>query len=103
MELEHNDVISPKKVRDIPDSELIDYEDDGKSLTSDMIDMSLDDSKVRFFIALFDYDPTTMSPNPDGSEEELTFKEGQLIKVNTRSKKRLFYTQLDGKIGCGQK
>ena len=32
-------------------------------------------------MALFDYDPMTMSPNPDGAHEELPFKEGQLIKI----------------------
>lgn len=37
---------------------------------------------VRWFVALFDYDPLTMSPNPDAAEEELPFQEGQLIKVN---------------------
>lgn len=36
---------------------------------------------VRWFVALFDYDPLTMSPNPDAAEEELPFQEGQLIKV----------------------
>ncbi|XP_077015658.1 RIMS-binding protein 2 [Tamandua tetradactyla] len=35
----------------------------------------------RIFVALFDYDPLTMSPNPDAAEEELPFKEGQVIKV----------------------
>ena len=34
----------------------------------------------RLFIALFDYDPQAMSPNQD-SEEELPFKQGQIIKV----------------------
>lgn len=38
---------------------------------------------VRWFVALFDYDPMTMSPNPDAAEEELPFQEGQLIKVNS--------------------
>ena len=37
----------------------------------------------RVFVALFDYDPPTMSPNPDACEEELPFREGQLIKVIT--------------------
>ena len=36
---------------------------------------------VRIFVALFDYDPPTMSPNPDACDEELPFREGQLIKV----------------------
>ncbi len=37
--------------------------------------------RIRIFVALFDYDPQTMSPNPDASEEELPFREGQLIKI----------------------
>ncbi|EEB13454.1 hypothetical protein Phum_PHUM240780 [Pediculus humanus corporis] len=39
------------------------------------------DKKIRYFVALFDYDPTTMSPNPDACEEELPFNEGDSIKV----------------------
>lgn len=39
------------------------------------------DSIVRLFVALYDYDPNTMSPNTDGVNEELSFAEGQLIKV----------------------
>lgn len=35
----------------------------------------------RIFVAMFDYDPQTMSPNPDACDEELGFREGQLIKV----------------------
>lgn len=37
---------------------------------------------LRWFIALYDYDPLTMSPNPDAANEELPFREGDLIKVN---------------------
>ncbi|XP_075983360.1 RIMS binding protein isoform X4 [Anticarsia gemmatalis] len=37
--------------------------------------------KSRYFIALFDYDPTTMSPNPESCDEELPFSEGDTIKV----------------------
>eukprot|EP00795_Rhopilema_esculentum_P015196 gene15196-6393_t len=36
---------------------------------------------VRVFVALFSYDPITMSPNTDGVDEELPFTEGDLIKV----------------------
>ncbi|XP_062310500.1 RIMS-binding protein 2 isoform X1 [Osmerus eperlanus] len=36
---------------------------------------------ARVFVALFDYDPLSMSPNPDAADEELPFKEGQIIKV----------------------
>lgn len=39
------------------------------------------DRRTRWFVALFDYDPTTMSPNPDACEEELPFNEGDSIKV----------------------
>ncbi|CAK1541741.1 unnamed protein product [Leptosia nina] len=35
----------------------------------------------RYFIALFDYDPATMSPNPESCDEELPFSEGDTIKV----------------------
>lgn len=37
--------------------------------------------KLRYFLALFDYDPLTMSPNPESCEEELPFREGDTIKV----------------------
>ena len=37
--------------------------------------------RVRWFVALFDYDPMTMSPNPDACEEELPFSENDMIKV----------------------
>lgn len=40
------------------------------------------DKRARWFVALFDYDPTTMSPNPDACEEELPFNEGDTIKVS---------------------
>lgn len=39
------------------------------------------DNDIRIFVALFPYDPATMSPNPDAAEEELPFTEGQIIKV----------------------
>ncbi|XP_043924691.1 RIMS-binding protein 2-like isoform X12 [Protopterus annectens] len=44
-------------------------------------DLGTEDSQIRLFVAMFDYDPRTMSPNPDAAEEELPFKEGQVIKV----------------------
>ena len=36
--------------------------------------------------ALFDYDPPTMSPNPEACDEELPFREGQLIKVSIHTR-----------------
>lgn len=41
------------------------------------------DDGIRIFVALFDYDPVSMSPNPDAAEEELPFKEGQILKVRS--------------------
>lgn len=40
--------------------------------------------RTRWFVALFDYNPTTMSPNPDACEEELPFSENDIIKVCNR-------------------
>ena len=39
-------------------------------------------SSYRIFIALFDYNPATMSPNRNAVDEELAFYEGQLLKVS---------------------
>lgn len=36
----------------------------------------------RLFVALFDYDPQTMSPNQNAINDELPFTEGQIIKVH---------------------
>lgn len=49
--------------------------------------------RTRWFVALFDYDPKRMSPNPDACEEELPFSEGDYIKVfiNHRFSDRLYY------------
>ncbi|RXN26937.1 RIMS-binding 2-like isoform X2 [Labeo rohita] len=44
-------------------------------------DESEQEDQFRIFVALFDYDPLSMSPNPDAADEELPFKEGQIIKV----------------------
>lgn len=37
--------------------------------------------RCRYFVALFEYDPATMSPNPESCDEELPFNEGDTIKV----------------------
>lgn len=44
-------------------------------------DESETEETFRVFVALFDYDPLSMSPNPDAADEELPFKEGQIIRV----------------------
>lgn len=45
------------------------------------VDEMAPEEQVRVFLALYDYDPSTMSPNPDAEDEELAFNEGDLIKV----------------------
>ncbi|XP_029704638.1 peripheral-type benzodiazepine receptor-associated protein 1-like isoform X14 [Takifugu rubripes] len=47
--------------------------------------------KIRIFVALFSYEPATMSPNPDAAEEELPFSEGQIIKVHGEKDPDGFY------------
>lgn len=47
----------------------------------DYYDESELEELTRVFVALFDYDPMSMSPNTDAADEELPFKEGQIIKV----------------------
>ncbi|XP_008116249.2 peripheral-type benzodiazepine receptor-associated protein 1-like [Anolis carolinensis] len=42
---------------------------------------TLKDDSERLFVALVDYDPLTMSPNSEAAGEELSFKEGQILKV----------------------
>ena len=54
----------------------------------------------RVFIALFDYDPFKMSPNTDSCQEELPFKEGQLIKIyGEQDADGFFYGESNGKYG----
>ncbi|XP_051950924.1 RIMS-binding protein 2 [Xyrauchen texanus] len=49
------------------------------------------DDLSRIFVAMFDYDPLSMSPNPDAAVEELPFKEGQIIMVFGDKDKDGFY------------
>lgn len=37
---------------------------------------------MRYFVALYDYDPATMSPNLDAYDEELGFREGDVMRVS---------------------
>lgn len=46
----------------------------------------------RLFVALFDYDPQTMSPNQNAINDELPFTEGQIIKVG------YIYMPCDGRL-----
>ena len=75
------DVISNKAQSDMLNQS--DYEEGGDvDSISGEINPPIDDNRIRLFVALFDYDPETMSPNVDSLDEELPFREGQIIKVS---------------------
>ncbi|GFR99974.1 peripheral-type benzodiazepine receptor-associated protein 1 [Elysia marginata] len=60
----------------------------------------VDANSIRLFIALFDYDPMTMSPNIDCVDEELPFREGQIIRVLGDKDSDGFYKgELAGRAG----
>ncbi|KFM60291.1 RIMS-binding protein 2, partial [Stegodyphus mimosarum] len=76
------------------------YEDQGNydSYSSHVSDVG--DNRVRYFVALFDYDPQTMSPNPDAADEELPFQEGQMIKIYGDKDADGFYRgESNGRVG----
>ena len=55
---------------------------------------------MRWFVGLYDYDPSTMSPNPDGCVEELSFREGERIKVfGDRDADGFYWGEVRGRKG----
>ncbi|XP_037835424.1 RIMS-binding protein 2 isoform X3 [Kryptolebias marmoratus] len=63
-------------------------------------DESEPEEHFRIFVALFDYDPLSMSPNPDAADEELPFKEGQIIKIYGDKDTDGFYRgEVKGRMG----
>uniref|UniRef100_A0A8C6Q316 RIMS-binding protein 2 n=1 Tax=Nothobranchius furzeri TaxID=105023 RepID=A0A8C6Q316_NOTFU len=66
----------------------------------DYYEESEPEDMTRAFVALFDYDPLSMSPNPDAADEELPFKEGQIIKVLGNKDTDGFYrAEMRGRVG----
>ncbi|XP_054712643.1 RIMS-binding protein 2-like [Uloborus diversus] len=56
--------------------------------------------KARMFMAVYDYDPHAMSPNPALANEELSFQEGQIIKVYGEKDGDGYFTgEINGRIG----
>ncbi|XP_048876064.1 RIMS-binding protein 2 [Brienomyrus brachyistius] len=54
----------------------------------------------RIFVALFDYDPLSMSPNHDRAVEELSFQEGQILNVFGDKDRDGFYCgEINGRTG----
>ncbi|KPP69968.1 peripheral-type benzodiazepine receptor-associated protein 1-like, partial [Scleropages formosus] len=57
-------------------------------------------TKTRIFVALFPYNPAVMSPNPDSTEEELAFMEGQIIEVyGDKDVDGFYYGESNGQFG----
>ncbi|XP_074494761.1 RIMS-binding protein 2 isoform X10 [Sebastes fasciatus] len=73
---------NPPQQRPIPSIDGFGGRRQGRGRRSlDYYEESEPEEMTRVFVALFDYDPMSMSPNPDAADEELPFKEGQIIKV----------------------
>uniref|UniRef100_A0A671RAF9 RIMS-binding protein 2 n=1 Tax=Sinocyclocheilus anshuiensis TaxID=1608454 RepID=A0A671RAF9_9TELE len=63
-------------------------------------DESEQEDQFRIFVALFDYDPLSMSPNPDAADEELPFKEGHIIKVyGDKDNDGFYHGEIRGRSG----
>jgi len=64
------------------------------------VDEETKPNSVRVFVALFTYDPVTMSPNTEDVEEELAFTEGDLIKIfGECDEDGFYYGELGDKCG----
>ncbi len=60
----------------------------------------VDEKTYKLYVALFEYDPYKMSPNQDSCEEELPFKEGDLIKVfGEQDADGFLFGELNGRSG----
>ncbi|XP_071093926.1 RIMS-binding protein 2-like isoform X10 [Haliotis cracherodii] len=79
----------------------LDFDENGDvDSISGEINPPVDDNTIRLFIALFDYDPHVMSPNMDGADEELPFREGQIIKIYGEKDADGFYRgECNGHLG----
>ncbi|VTJ59746.1 Hypothetical predicted protein [Marmota monax] len=55
---------------------------------------------ARVFVALFDYNPLTMSANPEAAEKELTFQKGQLLRVwGYQDPHGFYHGECNGQVG----
>ncbi|CAG5130071.1 unnamed protein product, partial [Candidula unifasciata] len=80
-ELTENDTQPGNHVTTLPTSsfEATESSDDPGEVSGDLSPVVKANS-VRLFMALYDYHPATMSPNMDSVDEELSFREGQILK-----------------------
>nr|KAG5693025.1 hypothetical protein BaRGS_005649 [Batillaria attramentaria] len=94
----HQEPVPPAKPARLTPAEY--EESNDRDSISGEINSVVDDSMVRLFIALFDYDPVTMSPNVDAVDEELPFREGQILKVYGDKDADGFYRgEANGQLG----
>ncbi|XP_066929551.1 RIMS-binding protein 2-like [Clytia hemisphaerica] len=86
-------IISPGEVDNTV--EAIDYE----TLEEETID-ERQNERVRIFIAIYSYDPITMSPNTEYNSEELSFKKDDLIQIiGEMGEDGFYFGKIDGKSG----
>ncbi|KAL5968783.1 Peripheral-type benzodiazepine receptor-associated protein 1 [Taenia solium] len=62
-------------------SEVRDQTPDRRPLSSPLPRPTGTGDDCVFFVSLYDYEPATMSPNPGAVDDELPFREGDIIKV----------------------
>ncbi|KAK7497474.1 hypothetical protein BaRGS_00011316, partial [Batillaria attramentaria] len=94
----HQEPVPPAKPARLTPAEY--EESNDRDSISGEINSVVDDSMVRLFIALFDYDPVTMSPIVDAVDEELPFREGQILKVYGDKDADGFYRgEANGQLG----
>ncbi|VDK35227.1 unnamed protein product [Taenia asiatica] len=62
-------------------SEVRNQTPDRRPLSSPLPRPTGTDDGCVFFVSLYDYEPATMSPNPGAVDDELPFREGDIIKV----------------------
>ncbi|XP_078338451.1 peripheral-type benzodiazepine receptor-associated protein 1-like isoform X7 [Crassostrea virginica] len=88
-------------VHHVPHLDLSDCDDSGDvDSISGEINPPIEDNRIRLFVALFDYDPESMSPNVECLDEELPFKEGQIIKIYGDKDGDGFYRgECNGRVG----
>ncbi|XP_062590789.1 peripheral-type benzodiazepine receptor-associated protein 1-like isoform X4 [Saccostrea cucullata] len=88
-------------VHHVPQLDLSDCDDSGDvDSISGEINPPIEDNRIRLFVALFDYDPESMSPNVECLDEELPFKEGQIIKIYGDKDADGFYRgESNGRVG----
>uniref|UniRef100_A0A915JHA5 SH3 domain-containing protein n=1 Tax=Romanomermis culicivorax TaxID=13658 RepID=A0A915JHA5_ROMCU len=56
--------------------------------------------RPRYVVALYDYNPRHMSPNPNGARDELPFHKGQVILAFTeKDADGFYYGELNGRYG----